>query len=153
MNDEILKKIIIEYINRTKLAVLATVRSDQVPAQRVMGKFALDGLDVLFSTPIQTGKVEQIEQNPAASFFFQHENQPPELFRNVTITGTARRLTEGPELDKAIKLLGDRIPKLKAKIESGEEKNTAIYRITTKEIKYLDYSLGRGKAGVRELIL
>ena len=152
MSDENLKKNIIDYINRSKLAVLATVRSDHVPVQRVMGKFALDGLDVLFSTPVQTGKVEQLEQNPAASIFFQHEVQPPELYRNVTITGKARRLTEGPELDKAIQILSDRIPKLKAKIESGEEKEAAIYRITTKEIKYLEYSLGRGKAGVRELI-
>jgi general stress protein 26 len=153
MNDEILKKNIFDYINRTKLAVLGTVRSDQVPALRVMGKFALDGLDIVFSTPVKTGKVEQIAQNPAVSFYFQHEGQPRELFRNVTITGTARRLTEGAEVEKAIRLLDERIPKLNAKTESGEKKETAIFRVTTKEIKYLDYSLGRGKEGVRELIL
>lgn len=153
MNDETLKKTIIDYIKQSKLAILATVRSDQVPAMRVMTKFALDHLDILFSTRLQTGKVEQIEKNPAATFFFQHERQSPDTFRNVTITGTARRLTEGPELDKAITLLyGDHIPDLREKLESGEEKDAAIYRITAKEVKYLDYSLGRNKASVRELI-
>ena len=154
MGEESLKNNIIEYINQTKLATLATVRSDHVPAVRVMGKFALDGLDVLFSTRAQTAKVEQIERNSAATFFFQHEGQPRETFRNVTITGTARRLTEGPELDNAINLLySDKIPNLKSKIENGEEKEAAIYRVTAKEIKYLDYSLGRGKDGIRELTL
>ena len=118
-----------------------------------MDKFALDELDVLFSTRAQTGKVEQLAQNPAATFIFQHEGQPRETFRNVTITGSARRLTGGAELEKAIiNLYGDQIPNLKVKIESGEEKEVAIFRVTTQEVKYLDYSLGRGKAAVRELI-
>ena len=97
--------------------------------------------------------MEQLAKNPAATFIFQHEGQPRETFRNVTVTGSARRLTGGTDLDKAIRFLyGDQIPNLKAKIESGEEIDVAIYRVITKEVTYLDYSLGRGKAAVRELI-
>jgi nitroimidazol reductase NimA-like FMN-containing flavoprotein (pyridoxamine 5'-phosphate oxidase superfamily) len=153
MSDKPLEKTIVDYINQTKWATLATVRADNAPVLRVMGSFAIEGLHLFFSTRIQTAKVEQIELNPLVSFYFQHEGQDLLAFRNVTVIGPASRLESGPELNDAIKLLSDRNPRFKARIESEEGKDTAVYKIRIKEIKYLDYSLGKGKDAVRELFL
>lgn len=153
MSNDNLKQVISDYINQTRFATLATVRSDQAPVLRVMGSFVSEGLDVYFSTRVNTGKVEHIQQNNLVSFYFQHEGQDPSKFKNVALIGAAHQVTERAELEQAIKLLGDRNPRFKDRIQTEEAKSTAIYRIKTKEIKYHDSSQGAGPEAIRELIL
>jgi general stress protein 26 len=152
MSNSDLKQVLSEYINQTRFATLATVRSDKAPVMRVMGSFVSDGLDVFFSTRAKTGKVEHIAQNNWVSFYFQHEGQDPSKFKSVALIGTAHLLTHKPELDKAIRLLSERNPRFKARIQSEEAKDTLIYKIQAKQLKYLDYSLGP-EAAQKELVL
>jgi hypothetical protein len=50
-------------------------------------------------------------------------------------------------------LLSARNPRFKARAEKGELGGTAIFKIKSLELKYLDYAIGFGKAGIQELHL
>lgn len=146
-----LKKTIIEYISKTKWGTLASVREDNAPVLRAMGSFALDGLDIVFSTPINTGKVKDIARNSLVNFFFQHEGQDLATFKNAAVIGHASEIKDAAELKKAIDLLSARNPRFKARAEKGDLKDTAIYKVKTTEVKYLDFAKGFGKEGIQEL--
>ena len=148
-----LKQKITDYISQTRWAILATVREDRAPVLRAMGSFAPDGVDVYFSTPKATAKVKQIEQNQWVNFFFQHEGQDLPTFKNVAVIGKASEVIEGAELKKAIGLLSARNPRFKARAEKGDLQDTGIFKIKSKEIKYLDFAKGFGKEAVQELDL
>jgi len=145
-----LRQTIQEYISGTRWATLATVRPDGAPVLRAMGSFALDGLDIVFSTPKATAKVAHIEKNNQVNFFFQHEGQELSAFKNVAVIGRASEVKD-EDRKKAIDLLSARNPRFKARAEKGELGDTAIFKIVPKEIKYLDYAKGFGAAGIQVL--
>ncbi len=149
----LLSQVVPDYINQTQWATLATVREDGAPVLRVMGSFAPDGINVIFSTRKAAAKSRHIASNNLVNFFFQHENQKLEAFKNVAIIGRAEELTDGPEYQKAVELLSARNPRFKTRVERGELTDTGIYIIRTTEVKYLDYSFGAGPTAVREIIL
>jgi uncharacterized pyridoxamine 5'-phosphate oxidase family protein len=148
-----LQETVLEYIKQTRWATLATVREDGAPVLRVMGSFAPDGRNVLFSTRKYAANVGQIARNSFVNFFFQHENQKLETFKNVAIIGRAEELVDGLEYQRAVEILGARNPRFKARAERGELADTAIYLIHTSEIKYLDYARGTGPAAIQEIKL
>ncbi len=135
-----------DYINRTKFAVLAYVRGDKAPLLRSMGSFALagNGFDLYFSSRQAAAKVGEIEANEQVSFFFEHDNQSLESWRNVLLIGRAEQVKDEAELNKAIERLGSRSPRFKERIAGGDLPNTAIFKIATREVEYLDYSKGFG---------
>jgi pyridoxamine 5'-phosphate oxidase len=147
-----LKRTIQEYISQTRWATLATVRADGAPVLRAIGSFAADGLDIFFSTARTAAKVGQIDQNDRVNFFFQHEGQELPSFKNVAIIGRAREVKEA-ERERGIGLLSARNPRFKARAEKGELGETAIFKVASEEIKYLDYSRGFGAAGIQVLKL
>ena len=147
------KQNIQQYISKTRWAILATVNKDSIPVQRVMGSFALDGLAVYFSTSKAADKVKQIEHNGWVSFYFQHEGQDLDTFKNVALIGIAREVKNGKDFDRGVELLSARNPRFKARVERGELAEIAVFRIEPKEVKYLDYANGRGKAAIQTIIL
>jgi len=150
-NPEQIKQITHDYIQATKWATLATVRKDHAPVLRVMGSFAAEGVDIYFSTRRKTGKVEDIEKNNLVSFYFQHENQPRDTFKNLAIIGQAHEVTEKDAREKAVSLLSSKNPNLLKRIEIDGWADTAIYKITTQEIKILDYSRSESEGRLLEL--
>lgn len=153
MSNEDLKQTISDYISKTTFATLATVRSDKAPVLRAIGSFAQDGLDVYFSTGKNTVKVKEIEKNNLVSFFFQHEGQDLKAFKNVALIGKAEKVKDENELKKAVELLSNRSPHFKARVEKGELGQIAIFKVTAKEAKYLDFSKGFGADAVQEIII
>jgi len=153
LNTVELQKTVLDYINQTKWATLATVREDGAPVLRVMGSFALNGVNILFSTRKNAAKVRHLAKNKNVSFYFQHENQNLEVFKNVAVIGRAEEVAEGADYQRAVEILSARNPRFKGRAERGELGDTAIYRIHTTEIKYLDYSNGVGPAAIQEIIL
>lgn len=153
MSDEKLEGEVIDYIAKTRLAILATVRGDQAPVVRTIGSFAQDGLNIYFSTGKETAKVKQIEGNKVVSLFFQQEGQEIGTFKNVALIGEAEKVREGNELTKAVELLGNRNPRFKARIEKGELEKVAIFKVQPKEVKYLDFSKGHGEDALQEIVL
>jgi pyridoxamine 5'-phosphate oxidase len=137
-----------EYLNQTKFIVLSTINNEQVPTLRTLGSFAVDELTTYFSTGKKTDKVQQIKSNPQVSILFQHENQELGSFVNATITGKATEITAETELEKAIKVLSDRSPKFKERVEKGEIANNTFFRIDPQEVKVLDFSRGVGPNAV-----
>jgi general stress protein 26 len=135
---------ILDYIANSKTAVLTYVREDLAPVSRAMGSFTPDGLDLYFSTRKVAAKVGEIFRNKRVSFFFEHDNQTPDAWKNVLLIGDAEQVTEGHDLEAAVELLSARNPRFMERIAQGELPNTAIFRIRTKEIEYLNRSKGYG---------
>jgi len=144
MNETSWQSEVIDYITKTKFAVLAYVREDKIPLVRSMGSFALSGFNLYFSSGKNTSKVSEIVKNPQVSFFFEHPNQNLENWKSVLVLGRAELLTTGTEYDNAVELLGNRNPRFKERVAKGELAHTAIFKIKAKEIEYLDYSKGFG---------
>ncbi|HWR57063.1 MAG: pyridoxamine 5'-phosphate oxidase family protein [Bacillota bacterium] len=133
-----------EYIKGSKFAILAYIREDGVPVLRSMGSFAPIGLDLYFSTPQAAAKVKEIEKHKQVSFFFEHDNQTLPAWRSVLLIGEAAQVSKECELSKAVELLSNKSPKFKEKVANGELTNTAVYKLKTREIEYLDWSKGPG---------
>jgi uncharacterized pyridoxamine 5'-phosphate oxidase family protein len=148
-----LQQTVNEYIKQTRWATLATVREDGAPVLRVMGSFAPDGVNVFFSTRRTAAKIRHLAKNPIVNFFFQHENQQLETFKNVALIGRAEEVTDGANYRRAVELLSARNPRFKARVERGELADTALFLIHTAEIKYLNYANGIGAAAIQEIIL
>ncbi len=142
---------VVDYITKTRFAVLGYVRGDRTLLLRSMGSFALSGFDLYFSSGKDAPKVREIEKNPQVSFFFEHDNQNLETWKSVLVLGRAKLLTTGTEYENAIELLSNRNPHFKERVAKGEMVNTAIFKIKTQEIEYLDYSKGFGTVNKYQL--
>jgi pyridoxamine 5'-phosphate oxidase len=135
---------VLNYITNTKFAILAYVREDKTPLLRSMGSFALSSFDLYFSSGKDTSKVTEIIKNPQVSFFFEHDNQNLEGWKSVLLLGRAELLIAGTEYNNAIELLSNRNPRFKERVVKGELTSTAIFKLKTREIEYLDYWKGFG---------
>ncbi|BBB89529.1 MAG TPA: pyridoxamine 5'-phosphate oxidase family protein [Methylomusa anaerophila] len=144
MSNEQWKQEVLNYITETRFAILSYVREDNVPVLRSMGSFVPSGLDIYFSTKKSAAKVQGIEKNKQVSFFFEHDNQTLDSWKSVLLIGEAAQVEQESELNKAVALLSDRSPRFKERIANGDLPNTAIFKITAREVEYLDYSKGPG---------
>lgn len=144
MGCEQLQSEVLDYIATSPFAVLNYVRNDQAPVSRAMGSFASSGVDLFFSSGRDAAKVKEIATNKRVSFFFEHDNQELSAWKNVLLIGDAELVNDDAELKKAIELLSARNPRFKARIANGELVNTAIFKIKTQEIEYLDRARGQG---------
>lgn len=147
--DEVLSR----YFNETPNIILGTVSDDNIPRLRTLGSFAVDDLTVYFSTKKNTEKVKHILLNPSVSILFQHENQNVNSFVNVSIIGKARILKRKVDLEKAIKLLGERKPRFLERVEKGEMNDSIFIRVDPEEIRILDFGRGRGSEAVQVIRL
>jgi len=148
-----LKQTITEYIGKTRVSALATVRADGAPVIRAIGGFAPDGLEVYFSTAKASAKAGHIGGDAPVSFYFQHDNQEIAAFKYVSLVGRAQEIKAEQERQKAIGILSARSPRFKARAEKGALQDTVIYRVSPSEIKYLDFAKGVGPEGVQILKL
>lgn len=131
-----------KYILDSKYALLNYVRSDLTPVSRAIGSFAPDGDDLFFSTRQETSKVKEIEKHRRVSFYFEHDNQAPESWKSLLLIGDAEPVSvSSQDYEKAVERLGAKSPRFKERVEKGELGTTAIYRINTTELEYLDRSI------------
>lgn len=151
MSQDQWREEVVDYVDRTKFAVLAYTRNDQAPIVRSMGSFVPSGLDLYFSTRRDAAKVQEISGRNRVSFFFEHDNQELGQWKNVLLIGEAEKVDSGAELDKAVELLGSRNPRFRERVARGELPDTQIFRLRTQEIEYLDY--GKGLGHVRKITL
>jgi len=146
---------IIDYIGATQWAELATVRIDGTPVVRTIGAFALDngGTSIYFATLPKAEKTRHIEDNNRVSFFFQHEGQQLNEFRNAEVIGSAARISDGAKLDRAVRLVAERSPFVREHIEKNRVQTFGFYEVTASEIKFLDYRKGIGPQALETIIL
>ena len=146
---------IVDYIDQTLWAELATVRGDGTPVIRTIGAFGLDngGSKVYFATFPGADKTHHISSNNRVSLFFQHEGQELQAFRNAEILGTASKLTGEAEIKHAVALISNRSPFVKELIEKNGIEIFAYYQVTASEVKFLDYSKGIGPQAIEVITL
>lgn len=146
---------IIDYIDQTQWATLATVRKDGTPVVRTIGAFALDkgGASLYFATLPEAEKTRHIRGNNRVSFFFQHEGQQLLEFRNAEVIGRAAKITDGEELGRAVALITARSPFVKEHVEKHGVDTFGFYEVAASEIKFLDYRKGIGPAAVETIAL
>lgn len=144
MSCEQLKSEVLDYITKSEFAVLNYVREDKAPVSRAMGSFVPSGLDLYFSSRRDAAKVKEINANKKVSFFFEHDNQELSTWKNLLLIGDAELVDSESELKTAVELLGARNPRFKERVANGELQNTAIFKIKTQEIEYLDRTKGQG---------
>ncbi len=131
-----------QYIRDSKYALLNYVRHDLTPISRAIGSFAPDGDDLFFSTGKESAKVQEINKNKRVSFYFEHDNQVLENWKSVLLIGDAEPISVSSiDYAKAVERLGAKSPRFKERVEKGELGTTAIYKINTSEIEYLDRSI------------
>jgi pyridoxamine 5'-phosphate oxidase len=150
-----IKQEVTDYIESTKLAELATVRSDGAPVVRTMGAFAPadGGATIYFSTLPAAEKTQHIRGNHKVSFLFQHEGQSLPEFQNVAIIGNAAQVTEEAEIAQAAALISARSPFVKERIAKEGRSFFAFYKVSATEIKYLDYRKGVGPQAIEIITL
>ena len=148
--SETVRRDIVDYIEETAWATLATVREDGSPVLRTMGNFAPGpgGRHIFFSTGKEAGKSRQIRANPRVSFLFQHEGQALAAFRNVAAVGEAELLNGGPELALGAETLSARCPHFRAQVAREGLDSIGVYRVRVEEIKALDFRRGFGPEAV-----
>lgn len=146
---------IADYIERTAFASLATVRGDGTPAIRTIGAFAVGngGTSIYFATQPEAEKTRHISGNSKVSFFFQHEGQQLQEFRNAEVLGNAARITDGADLGRVAGLIGARSPYVREQIEKNGIGYFAFYEVRATEVKFLDYRKGIGPQAVETVVL
>jgi pyridoxamine 5'-phosphate oxidase len=144
MSSAELQKEALAYISKTRFGLLTYVRSDKSPVTRAMGSFALDGINIVFSTQTKAAKVPVITADKRISFFFEQDNQEPAKWINALVIGDAESPQNDSEKDRLITILSQRNPKFKEKVEKDGLTGTSIFILKTKEIQYLNRSNGLG---------
>lgn len=141
---------IFSYIQGTKVALLTYLRSDLTPVTRAIGSFAPDDTNLFFSTGKDTAKVSEINKHKRVSFYIEQANQTPDTWKSVLLIGDAEPLESGSvDYATALERLGAKSPRFKERIEKGNLDSAVIYKITTREIEFLDRS--SGYAGTRKI--
>lgn len=130
----------INYIEQSKLSLLTTIGEDNAPYVRPIGAFANNGVDIYFTTAKNSEKVKHINANPIVTFYFQNEGQSYESFKNASVIGEAIELSSSEEFDKAVEGISLRYPVIKELVDKGDIKNSVIYKVKAKSIKFSDYT-------------
>jgi uncharacterized pyridoxamine 5'-phosphate oxidase family protein len=125
---------ILTYLKDNKSIVLASIGEDGKPDLRSLGGYNFDGYTLYFGTAASSNKVKQLANNSAVSILVQHEEQVIPNFKNITIYGTAEKLT-GDEYEAGSKKIKERRPNAEF-----DEKVKNIYKVKANQIKILDFS-------------
>jgi PPOX class probable F420-dependent enzyme len=111
-------------VERARVARLATVGADRRP-HLVPICFVLDG-DVLYSAVDRKPKrsqnlkrIENVRANPHVSVLVDHYDDDWTQLWWVRLDGQARVLTEGPERERALRLLAAKYPQYAAETPTG----------------------------------
>lgn len=94
--------------------------------------------------------MRKLEKHKRVSFYIEQANQTPDTWKSVLLIGDAEPLETGSaDYATALLRLGAINPRFKERIEKGDLDSATVYKITTREIEYLDRS--SGYAGVRKI--
>ena len=155
MGNGTIRQEIVDYIDQTLWAELATVREDGTPVIRTMGAFALGngGASIYFATLPGADKTRHISSNSRVSFFFQHEGQELQKFRNAELLGNAEKVTGEAEVRQVAAQISARSPFVKETIDKYGIATFDYYEVKGTEVKFLDYSKGIGPQAIEVIVL
>ena len=122
------------YLKSTKRILLSTVTEDNKADVRILGAIAADGVKTYFSTATNARKVQQIEKNDNVAIYFEAPGQEFPNYINATVYGKAKKITCEKEIEKAVALIKENLPKF----ELTEDKS--IFVVEPKQIKIYNSS-------------
>jgi len=132
----------INFINDSARGVLLTLDKEKEFHGRAIGAFGNDGLDIFFASRKATKKVEHIDLNPKVTFYIENPGTSAGEFKYLSVTGDAWAIVEKSELEKALKVISIKYPKINELSQSKDFNEWSIYKIKAKSVKYYENTEG-----------
>jgi general stress protein 26 len=133
---------ILSILNRHNNMTLATLRPDGYPQATTVG-YANDGTSIYFGCGANSQKAQNIARDPRVSAAIDVDHANWNEIEGVSLGGTAERVTDPAELEKAGALFFAKFPQL-ATFAGNDPFDMILFRITPRVISILDYTKGFG---------
>ena len=138
------------YIENSMIALLVTVGEDKKPYARFVGPLVNTGLNVYFTTALDSRKVKHMAANPCVTLNFQNPPKTQKEFKSVVLSGRASQVPEGKEFDDVLEMLAKKSPGFGKYVKDRGFKKWAIYKVEGTTVQVTE--LGKGKKTVAEEI-
>jgi nitroimidazol reductase NimA-like FMN-containing flavoprotein (pyridoxamine 5'-phosphate oxidase superfamily) len=122
---------------------IATLRPDGFPQVTTVG-YANDGLTIYFGCGVQSQKAHNIAHDSRVSAAIDEDHENWGEIEELSLGGTAARVTDPDEIAKANGLFTAKFPQVSAFSEDEIRTAMDLYRLTPSVISVLDYTKGFG---------
>lgn len=139
---QVLKRQIIELLDRHRIATIATNRPDGWPQATVVG-YCNDGLIIYCVIARDGQKYANITHDPRVSLTIANDYPQPLQIKGLSMAATAAVSTDSGEREHAQEILLRRYPEYKI-MPPPDPASMPLIRITPEIISVLDYSKGFG---------
>jgi nitroimidazol reductase NimA-like FMN-containing flavoprotein (pyridoxamine 5'-phosphate oxidase superfamily) len=147
--DATLKSKILDILRRHHIMTLATIRPDGYP-QATTVNYVHDNLNLYFATDAASQKAGNIKLNNKVSVAIASETQNFYKLRGLSMSGTAKRVSETERVRELSLLLFRTLPQTKRYVPENP-KQLAVFEITPVAISLVDYESGFGESYLVEL--
>ena len=134
----------IAILDQNRLMALATLRPDGWPQATMVG-YANEDILLYFVISRQSQKFANISRDDRVSLVVGRDFHDPSTIKALSIAARASEVRDSKQRDRAVKLLLDRHPGLRA-LEPPHPDHSAVMRANPEIITILDYSKGFGHA-------
>lgn len=142
--DDMLRRQILEILDRHRILTLATLRPDGWPQATTVG-YANDGLTLYFLCGKDSQKAANLRRDNRVSLTIDHDTPQVMEIKGLSMAARAERVTDPEEAEKALwMILGKYEEQVALPGPMPNATDVAIYRLTPSVISVLDYSKGFG---------
>lgn len=129
------KEEILRDLKRSDVLFVSTLKGKSIKS-RVMHFYTDDNFDIFLASMKNDPKIIQILSNPNASLLCHIEEKELQDSKEVEITGIAKIIDDETERKRALNLLSQKSPVVKALLESGKDDLLSCIKIIPESIKY-----------------
>jgi general stress protein 26 len=130
-----------DYIEKAAYAVLITVDEENKPSLREIGPFVNNGLNVYFTTQVDSQKVKHFNINPFVTLYFPNINLNPKEFKSLAITGKVSHITDETRINCVLDELGQKSLYYKNHISKEWFDLWRIYKLTSETLQFTDSTM------------
>lgn len=136
------KSFILKQMRDNHTMTVATIRKDGWP-QATTVVYVNDGLSLYFGCDPDSQKVRNISRCKKVSVTIDRGDEDWDKLKGLSMAATATLVTNPKELDRALTLLGRKIPAL-AGVGKPDPSEVAVIKLVPKVISVIDYTRGFG---------
>lgn len=136
----------VKILDENRLMAIGTIRPDGWPQVTMVG-YANEDILLYFVISRQSQKFANIGRDDRVSLVVGRDFHDPKTIKALSIAARASEVRDPKQRQRAIKLLLDRHPGLKA-LEPPQPDHSVVMRANPEIITILDYSKGFGHADV-----
>lgn len=142
--DHTIRQKILTLLGEHRIMTIATLRPDGWPQATTVG-YAHDDLDIYFLCGPASQKATNLARDDRVSLTIDHEIPQVMEITGLSMAGRARRVTEGAEAERVMRLIMARYPEQAAMaMPMPAPADVALFHVTPTVISVLDYSKGFG---------